>query len=31
MRRRRYTIVVGTDGKSRRLTGSETGGVALNV
>lgn len=31
MRRRRFTIVVGSDGKSRRLTGSESGGVALNV
>lgn len=31
MRRRRYTIVVGADGKSRRLTGSETGGIALDV
>ncbi|MFK3663715.1 glyoxalase superfamily protein [Ochrobactrum teleogrylli] len=31
MRRRRFTIVVASDGKSRRLTGSESGGVALNV
>lgn len=31
MLRRRVTAVVGTDGKSRRLTGSETGGIALNV
>ena len=31
MLRRRVTAVVGTDGKSRRLTGSETGGMALNV
>lgn len=31
MRRRRFTAVVGSDGKSRRLTGSETGGIALKV
>jgi len=31
MSRRRFTAVVGTDGKSRRLTGSETGGIALKV
>lgn len=31
MLRRRVTAVVGNDGKSRRLTGSETGGIALNV
>jgi hypothetical protein len=31
MLRRRFTVVVGADGKSRRLTGSETGGIALNV
>lgn len=31
MLRRRLTIVVGADGKSRRLTGSEAGGVTLDV
>ncbi len=31
MLRRRLTIVVGTDGKSRRLTGSEAGNVTLDV
>lgn len=31
IRRRRYTIVVGADGRSRRLTGTETGGIALDV
>lgn len=31
MLRRRFTVVVGADGKSRRLTGSESGNIALNV
>ncbi|MBC2886546.1 hypothetical protein H7Q97_14220 [Ochrobactrum sp. CM-21-5] len=31
MMRRRFTAVVGADGKSRRLTGTETGGIALNI
>lgn len=31
MLRRRYTVVVGADGKSRRLTGSESGNIALDM
>ncbi|MCK4206048.1 hypothetical protein J3U99_14820 [Brucella pituitosa] len=31
MLRRRFTVVVGADGKSRRLTGSEAGGITLSV
>ncbi|MDR6433823.1 glyoxalase superfamily protein [Brucella pseudogrignonensis] len=31
MLRRRFTFVVGADGKSRRLTGSESGGITLNI
>ncbi|MCX2697573.1 MULTISPECIES: glyoxalase superfamily protein [Ochrobactrum] len=31
MLRRRYTVVVGADGKARRLTGSEAGGIALDM
>ncbi len=31
MLRRRLTIVLGADGKSRRLTGSEAGNVSLDV
>ncbi|MFC7066943.1 glyoxalase superfamily protein [Brucella rhizosphaerae] len=31
MLRRRFTVVVGADGKSRRLTGVEAGGIALKL
>lgn len=31
MLRRRFTVIVGADGKARRLTGSETGNIALKV
>lgn len=31
MLRRRFTVVVGADGKSRRLTGSESGNIALDM